>query len=101
MLFTGPPIIITHPTNEVINATSSVTLNCEATGGGSITYLWQYSSIDGGPWTDYVNTNTLPVRNLQRPEKYRCIVSNEAGRTVSNTAVVILMGKLTLLSTYV
>ena len=101
MLFTGPPIIITHPTNETVNATTSVTLNCEGTGQEPITYLWQISSIDGGPWMDITDGKKLLVRNSQQSERYRCIVSNEAGTTTSNTAIVTLMGKLASLSIFV
>ena len=95
LLLTGPPIIITHPTNEVINATTSVTLNCNATGGGKITYRWE-SSIDGGPWMLFFeDSSKIPVRALAQAMimKYRCIASNEAGRTVSNTSIVTVMGK--------
>ena len=38
------------------------------------------------------NTEKLIVRNLQQSEKYRCLVSNQAGRTVSNTSTVIKPG---------
>ena len=93
MYYSGPPIIITHPNNEVVNATTSVILNCNATGGGKITYRWE-SSIDGGPWILFFEgSNKVPVRGLKQSEKYRCIASNKAGRTISNTSIVTLMGK--------
>ena len=96
LLFTGPPVIIVHPGNKVINASMSTTLNCKGTGGGSIVYKWEYKSIDEGQWKsiDDSNTEKLVIRNLQQSEKYRCLVSNQAGRTVSNTSTVILMSKL-------
>ena len=50
---------------------------------------------------DITDGKKLLVRNSQQSERYRCIVSNEAGRTTSNTAIVTLMGKLASLSIFV
>ena len=97
MSFTGAPIIITHPTNEliIINASQTFPLNCVGTGGGSITYQWQFSSINVEKWISIMGSNirTFIVRNLQQSEKYRCVASNEAGSTISNASTVILMRK--------
>ena len=94
ILAPGLPIITTHPNGEVINATESVTLNCMASGRGPLTYRWQNCPIDRNEWKyTFVNSTSIPVRNLIHSEKYRCIVSNEAGKTISNTAIVTLMGK--------
>ena len=92
-MFTGPPTVIIYPTNAVINATGSVILDCRGTGKGTITYAWEFSSIDGGRWSRVTDINKIVVRTLDQSEKYRCIVSNEAGRTVSNISIVTLMGK--------
>ena len=96
IIVTGPPVIVTHPTNGVISAKEIITLNCKATGGGSITYLWQFSVVDGGQWISIMDSSTekFIVRNLRQSERYRCIVSNEAGNTISNASTVTLMGKL-------
>ena len=96
MLFIGPPTITTHPTNKVVNASVGTTLNCKATSDSQIKYKWEISSTDREQWTDipYSNGETLVVRNLLYSEKYRCIASNDAGSTTSNTSTVILMGKL-------
>ncbi|XP_065918156.1 contactin-3-like isoform X3 [Dysidea avara] len=71
----------------------SVTLNCEGTGRGSITYQWQTRNIYGGQWSDISNSNNrrLVVRNLQESQQYRCIVFNEAGGTRSNVASVTVL----------
>ena len=46
-VFTGPPTITTHPTSQLTNVIMSVTLDCEGTGRGSITYHWETSSGGG------------------------------------------------------
>ena len=92
---TGPPTIITHPTSQLTTVSMSVTLNCEGTGRGSITYQWQTRNINGRQWSDisYSNNRRLFVRNLQESQQYRCVVSNEAGRTSSNSAIVTVLSK--------
>ena len=50
---------------------------------------------------DITDDKKLLVRNSKQSERYRCIVSNEAGRTTSNTALVTLMGKLASLSIFI
>ena len=95
LLFTGIPVIITHPTNEVINATTSITLTCKATGGGSIKYWWETSDIIKDEWMILGNSNgpTFFIRSI-KSQKYRCVASNEAGTTRSNVSIIALMGKL-------
>ena len=71
----------------------SVILNCEGTGRGSITYQWQ--TQDKG-WTDVNNSNNreLVVMNLQESQQYRCVVINEAGRTISDITTLTILSKL-------
>jgi len=90
---TGPPTITTHPTNQLTTISMSVTLNCEGTGGGSITYRWQTRNISGGQWNDISNNQRVVVRDLQESRQYRCVVSNEAGRTRSNVAIITVLSK--------
>ena len=91
----GPPTITTHPTSKLTTVSMSVTLNCEGTGRGSITYQWQSRNINGGQWSDISNSNNrrLVVRNLQESQWYRCVVSNVAGETRSNAAAVSVLSK--------
>ena len=64
-------------------------------------YRWE-SSIDGGSWLSFFeDSNKVPVRGITQSEMYRCIASNEAGGTISNTSTVTLMGKSMSLSTLV
>ena len=92
----GPPTITTHPINQLTNISISVTLNCEGTGRGSITYQWETSNINGGQWRSFSNSNskTLVVGTLEQSQQYRCVVSNEAGSTRSNVATVTVLSKL-------
>ena len=95
-VFTGPPTITTHPTSQLITVSMSVTLDCEGTGRGSITYQWETSNINGGQWMNISNSNgkTLVVRNLEQSQQYRCVVSNEAGSTRSDVATITVLSKL-------
>ena len=92
---TGPPTITTHPTSQLTTVSMSVTLNCEGTGRGSITYQWQTRNFSGGQWSDISNRNNreLVVSNLQESQQYRCAVSNEAGGTRSVVATVDVLSK--------
>ena len=50
--------------------------------------------IDKEQWRNISDSNTKKlVRNLQRTEMYRCIVSNGVGRTVSDVSTVTFTGK--------
>jgi len=91
---TGPPSITTHPTSQLTTVSISVTLICEGTGRGLITYQWQTRNINGGQWSDISNSNNRRLMsNLQESQQYRCIVSNEAGGTRSNVATVTVLSK--------
>jgi len=74
----------------------SVTLNCDGTSRGLITYQWEFRVIDGGQWVNISNSNStmLVVRKLEQAQQYRCVVSNEAGRTRSNVSTVTILGRL-------
>ena len=94
-VFTGPPTIITHPTSQLTNSSSSVTFKCRAIGKGSITYQWETRSIKGGKWMIFSNANSRSIfmENLEQSQQYRCVVSNEAGSTRSNVATVTVLSK--------
>ena len=76
----------------------TITLICEGAGRGSITYHWETSDINGGEWMNISNSNTkaLIVRNLEKSQQYRCVVSNEAGSTRSDVAIITVLSKCTL-----
>ena len=100
-VFTGPPTITTHPASQLTNVSISVTLDCEGTGRGSITYQWETSNNNGGQWMNISNSNssTLVVGTLEQSQQYRCVVSNEAGSTRSDIATVTILSKLAILNT--
>ena len=72
-----------------------MTLNCQGTGGGLITHRWEISDISKEEWREISDSDgeKLVIRNLDNSEKYRCVASNEAGSTISNTAIVTLIGR--------
>ena len=90
-------MITTHPSSQLITSNMSITLNCEATGRGTIMYQWENSNINGGQWmkisTSNVNTKTLVVKDFVRSELYRCVASNVVGRTESNIARITFLSK--------
>ena len=94
-VFTGPPTITTHPTSQLTNVSMSVTLDCEGTGRGSITYHWETERMNKR-WMKINNSNSKRyiVRNLQQSQQYRCVVSNEAGSNTSKVATVLILSKL-------
>ena len=95
-VFTGPPTITTHPASQLTNVSISVTLDCEGTGRGSITYRWETSNINGGQWMNISNSNSsrLAVGTLEQSQQYRCVVYNEAGSIRSNVSTVTILSKL-------
>jgi len=95
-VFTGPPTIKIHPTNQLITTGMNVTLKCEGMGGGSITYQWEISNINEEEWMNISNSNSkrLVVMNLKQSQQYRCVVFNEAGSTKSNVAAVAVLSEL-------
>ena len=71
----------------------SVTLNCEGTGTGTITYHWEVN-INGRQWIIISNSNsTKLVRYLEQSQQYRCVVSNEFGVARSNIATINVLSK--------
>ena len=74
----------------------NITLDCEGTGEGSITYQWETSNINGGQWMNISNsssTTLLVVGTLEQSQQYRCVVSNEAGSTRSSVATVTVLSE--------
>ena len=97
-MLTGPPTIKTHPVSQLTTMSVKVTLQCKVTGRGSITYQWETSNINGRQWMTFSRSNNkrLVVRNLEKSQQYRCIVSNEAGSTRSNIATITVLSKLSI-----
>ena len=68
----------------------SITLMCRASGLGTLVYSWERRS--GSSWTTVSNDNTTSYTTDTKltigQYMYRCIVSNEAGSVMSNSATV-------------
>ena len=93
-VFTGPPTITTHPTSQEVLFGVNVTLTCEVTGNGYITYQWEMR-VKEGQWMKINSSNNtrLALQNLEKSYQYRCIVSNEAGRRYSSIAIITILSK--------
>ena len=92
------PVITTHPASQLVTISMCVTLNCEGTGKGPITYHWETSNINGGQWMNISNSNNtrLVVRNLEQLQQYRCVASNEVGSIRSDIATITVLSKYSI-----
>ena len=68
----------------------NVTLECKATGVGTVKYSWQRK--DTGNWTT-ISTSNITSYAATTSGVYRCMVNNEAGSVVSNNATVNVYGE--------
>ena len=84
---TGPPTITNPLTDQVIEFNEGITLNCTASGDGTIIHQWQ--EFNNGSWMDINNSNNAEYTTdtLTQSSQFRCVVSNEAGSVVSNLNV--------------
>ena len=91
-VFTGPPTIINPLKNQVVIYNKVITLYCNATGRGKITYQWQ-ELIDTS-WAD-INSGTSAEYKTRITEssQFRCVVSNEAGQ-ITSAAMILVLGKV-------
>ena len=94
-MFAGPPSITTHPRDVTIPLRSATNLTCSADGDGTLMYSWERRS--GSSWTTVSNDNTTSYTTDTTltigQYMYRCIVSNEAGSVMSNSATVNVYGE--------
>ena len=94
--YTGLPEITDHPTGGNVPMGRSITLMCRASGLGTLVYSWERSS-SGSSWTTVSNDNTTSYTTdttlTSGQYMYRCIVSNEAGLVMSNSATVSVYGE--------
>ena len=91
-----PPVITKHPEDKRVPQGTTVTFNCEATSYGATTYLWKH--VDGGDpdlgRATGVTSNILTISNPVPDDTgiYVCITSNKDGQTVSEEAVLNVIG---------
>ena len=84
-----PTIIQPQHASEVPLRSSTVTLNCTATGDGSLIYYWERN--DSGNWIT-VDNNNRTLYTTVTTGQYRCNVTNEVGSVVS--PVITVYGKV-------
>jgi len=88
--FTGPPTINNPLIDQVIEVNERVTLNCKASGDGTIMYQWQEFSY--GSWVDIANSNNAEYTTdiLTQSTQFRCVVTNEVEMTISYVNIYVL-----------
>ena len=88
--FTGPPTITNPLIDQIIEFNEEITLNCEASGDGTITYQWQ--EFSNGSWMDINNSNDAEYTTdrLTQSSQFRCVVTNEAGITTLNVTILVV-----------
>ena len=103
MITTGRPSITIHPKSQLVTSNMSINLDCEGVGLGTVKYQWERSKVNESQWMTISdgNSNRYVVSNLQHSERFRCIVSNEAGETESEIATLTILGKCTAQSIYI
>ena len=94
-VLTGPPNITTHPISQLKTVGMRAILNCKGTGRGSIAYQWEARSITGTQWIRISSRNNIVVGSVQQSQQYRCVVTNEAGKTRSNVTTITVLSKYT------
>ena len=95
MLHTDRPIIISHPSSQLVTTDISIDLTCEVIGSGVISYQWESSNVNESQWMiiNHSNSEILVVKNLQQSRQFRCVVYNEAGETISRIATLTVLSK--------
>ena len=84
-----PLSILTQPKNYTGTVGSRATFTVVAQGTG-LSYQWQYYS--GGTWKNFGTNNptaSVTVSNIHNGMKYRCIVKDSSGKTVTSNAATI------------
>ena len=95
IIYTDPPVILTHPSNHTVAAGITVSLYCNVS-GFAIMYVWEMRSVNEDQWSRIQNSNShkYDVRNIQQSKEYRCIGSDRVGSVASNPATIQVLSKL-------
>jgi len=82
------PVIITNPTNQLVNPGATVTFNVTASGPGPLRYQWRFGNNDIANATN----TTLVLANVQAANQgiYTVVVSNSSGFVTSSPATLSL-----------
>ena len=90
------PVITAQPQSQTVSVGNTVTLSVTATASQSmpLTYQWQYSNNQGTTWNNNTASGynqpvfSFKVTQSMNGRMYRCVISNNAGTAISNTATV-------------
>ena len=91
-------MVTDHPTGGDVPMGRSITLMCRASGLGTLVYSWErrssnrWAPINNANSPSYTTNSNMAVGQYM----YRCIVSNEAGSVMSNSATVNVYGEYCL-----
>jgi hypothetical protein len=81
----GSPVVTAHPAHTTVMLPGEATFSVSATGDG-LRYQWQKNRVDipGATSPGY----TIPATSMwDIGSKYRCVVSNSFGKTISNPGI--------------
>ena len=96
----GPPDITARPQSVAVESGSNVEFNCNATGLGTLTFMWTTnapvgtlpSSVENINTATMTATSTLSLSNVDTSYRgdYVCTVSNERGRDTAQATLSVI-----------
>ena len=102
------PAIYSEPSDQTVNVGQIATFSIGASSNGSLDFLWQVSTNDGGNWNDLsdnatyhnVTSSTLSVTSNAglNGYRYRCLAINSFGSTPSDSALLTVGSSLVITS---
>jgi pectate lyase len=92
----GAPVITTHPVSQTVAVGANVSFSVVAAGAAPLAYQWQKNNTDlVGATGDTLQLGPIATSDAGN---YRVIVSNSAGSTPSNVAVLTVQGGPTIVT---
>ena len=89
----GAPRITTQPKSATVKKGAIATFKVVATGEGTLSYQWQSIAPGSKTWKDSTSANakkaafSLTVKDAHDGYRFRCVVTDSRGRSVTSTAV--------------
>lgn len=93
----APPVITVQPQDGEAFSSLPAVLSVQAL-GSNLSYQWQYSADGGKTWKDSSLANRATVKlyggsTSYNGRLYRCVVTNESGKAISEGARITVTGK--------